>query len=207
MESWMDGAKPAVWWQHNPHPNSNRQSSGWHSYEKVNHRCGETGSVHQIFFPPKPPPLPNYLVMRPHHLPICFHTLPMNLIRKSILKTRLHKALGPDKIPNIILWKMIDILVPILHWLLRAIITTNYYLRAWWTWPQSFSRSWVIKTTPFPRPTDQSPSTTHWEKHLGDHVQHTSHIILRHNLLPQNVSVATRMNHHGLTLMASCPKK
>ena len=86
----------------------------------------------RIFFPPKPPPqLPNYPGDKgPHPLPICFHMPPMNLIRKSILKTHLHKALGPDKIPNIVLQKVVNILAPILHCYLHAILTTNYYPRA-----------------------------------------------------------------------------
>jgi len=187
MESWMDGAKPAVWWQHNPHPNSNRQSSGWHSYEKVNHRCGETGSVHPDLLPPKAaPPGPITLVMKgPTHLPICFHTLPMNLIRKSISKPACIKHWDQIRSQNYNPLKDDRHLSPHSTLLPPAIITTNYYLRAWWTWPQSFSRSWVIK--------NYTISKAYWPitlyNTLGKIILVTMsstlvYIILRHNLLP-----------------------
>jgi len=88
-----------------------------------------------IFFPPRPAPLPTYPGDEgPLPSPISFHMPPVNLIRKVILKTHLHKALGPDKIPNIVLCKVIDVLAPILHSCLNAIITINYYPRACQNW-------------------------------------------------------------------------
>jgi len=68
-------------------------------------------------------------------MPLPFTHPPASLISKTILKMSLHKAPGPDKILNIVLHKTITMLAPLLHkCLTAAILTLNYYPKAWWTW-------------------------------------------------------------------------
>ena len=45
-----------------------------------------------------------------------------------------HKALGTDKIPNIMLHKTVTMLALLLHKCLIAIFTLNYYPKAWRMW-------------------------------------------------------------------------
>jgi len=51
-----------------------------------------------------------------------------------ILKTSPHKAPGPDKIPNFVVHKTIITIALLLHKCLVAILTLNYYPKAWKIW-------------------------------------------------------------------------
>src|SRR5882672_11272136 len=68
------------------------------------------------FFPTKPLALPPFPGDKgPFQTPLPFVLLSVGLVCKTILKTSPHKALGLDKIPNIILHKNVAVIALLLH--------------------------------------------------------------------------------------------
>jgi hypothetical protein len=88
-----------------------------------------------IFFPPKPPALPDMLKdteMDPHPLP--FNMPWVHQIVHRIEKTSAYKAPGNDGIPNAVLKSCVSLISPILLTCLHAILRLQYFPHSWREW-------------------------------------------------------------------------
>jgi len=141
----------------------------------------------KIFFPSKPmEPLAYTGDNLPLPTPLGFSTLTINLVCKTILQMHLHKAPGPDKIPNIVLQKTVHEIMPLLHNCLLTILTLRYYPKAWCTWMtiMLYKPAWLDYTTP------KAYHPIYLYNTMGKVISATmtrilGYIMMCHNLLPQ----------------------
>lgn len=90
----------------------------------------KAAALASTFFPPPPPS--NLIPETQHPQPLKGVKLfTRNAIKEAISKLHPHKAPGPDRIPNIVLMKCIDVLIDHLYFLYRAILELEIYPSRW----------------------------------------------------------------------------
>jgi hypothetical protein len=98
---------------------------------EINTNEGKAEALARTFFPPRPATStvpPNYAYPRQLPNPPPFTT---QRIYYHIQKTSPHKAPGPDGIPNIVLQKAANLLVPHLFFIYRAVFDLKTYHQGW----------------------------------------------------------------------------
>jgi hypothetical protein len=89
----------------------------------------------ELFVPPRPQNLTNLPEdTAPHPSPLKFTTPTPHQIQRRIRMSKPFKAPGIDGIPNIVLKECEDILTPLLHTCLLAILKLKYFPKTWRTW-------------------------------------------------------------------------